>query len=114
MERVVPLYLTPQLQRYDGRVRGSCSGDAMSKRMHGVRRVDRFWKIRSDVVTRALLGLCFVFFGSLLVACGTDKGGEGENGGGLVVLVESDLSIPKDLDHVRVDVTQFGKSLLRI
>jgi len=41
----------------------------------------------------------------MIAACGSDKAG------GLVVLVTSDLSIPKDLDRVQVEVTQAGFTL---
>jgi hypothetical protein len=35
-----------------------------------------------------------------------------ESGGGLVVEVESDLSMPEDIDRIRVEATQLGRTLL--
>jgi hypothetical protein len=59
----------------------------------------------------AFLSSCFVV--CWFVACDSgEKGSEGN--GGLVVLLESDLSIPKDIDHVTVDVTQFGNTILHV
>ena len=50
---------------------------------------------------------------ALLVGC--DFGSDPEaKSGGLVIVVESDLSIPKDIDRVQLEVTQLGKTLLKV
>ena len=47
------------------------------------------------------------------LAC-TDSSSHGAPTGALEITLESDLSIPQDMDHVRLQVTQNGKSLLDV
>src|SRR5215471_16426608 len=46
--------------------------------------------------------------------CGNSTAPRPRASGGLEIVLQSDMSIPQDIDHVRLDVTQQGKSLLHV
>src|SRR5580700_5288768 len=45
-------------------------------------------------------------FASIVVACGAVK-----ERGELMVAMQTDLSLPKDIDHIEINVTSYGKTL---
>jgi hypothetical protein len=46
--------------------------------------------------------------------CGEASKSAASASGGLEIVLVSDMSIPRDIDHVRLEVTQHGKSLLHV
>jgi hypothetical protein len=48
-----------------------------------------------------------------LVGC-SKTGPAGSDSGGLAIVLESDMAIPQDIDHVTLRVTQQGQSLLHV
>jgi hypothetical protein len=63
------------------------------------------WARADGAIVRG--GLLFAL-ACLFVACSLDQS---PGSGGLVVLVDSDMAVPKDIDQITVDVTQSGNSL---
>ena len=56
----------------------------------------------------AVRGTLWVTFALSFIACSLDQS---PGSGGLAVLVDSDMAVPKDIDQITVDVTQSGKSI---
>jgi hypothetical protein len=57
------------------------------------------------------MALTSSLLGMMALGCGKD-GADPKGGGGLVVVVDTDLTLPQDIDKIRVQVTQVGKVLL--
>jgi hypothetical protein len=57
-----------------------------------------------------------LFVASTLAVLGACNGpaAPGAPSGSLAIVIESDMMIPRDIDHIRVDVTQHGSSLLHV
>ncbi len=68
-------------------------------------------RLRWPGIPQAAVALAAALAG--LVGCGEPVPSLGDSGG-LAIVLESDMSIPKDIDHVTLQVTQQGQSLLHV
>ena len=75
-------------------------------------RDERSERKRSGWWAALACGLPSALIAGGLAACDGDDDAREE--GGLVIVIESDLAIPKDIDRLELEVTQGGKSLLEV
>src|SRR5215471_4120816 len=68
------------------------------------------WTLRAVATTRLMVA------GTALtaLACETTPSRTDASNGGLQIVITSDLSIPKDIDRIGLDVTLSGRSLLHV